>query len=144
MLTHQSPCSSYSSLAPVDPVNNFPRVRGSAIDLPFLQSPPWHNKHYNNRICVVGKVGHSLDRLGGRRISEVWIDRPALVAAWIEVCPGSIGGGRVSGQARVSPNHPRPDITPPQHRITTHYIECDKDPGMYRTRTRVPSMLLFR
>ena len=77
---HQSPCS---SSPPVDPVNNFPRVRGSAIDLPFLR--PGSTNTTNSSMCV-GKVGQSLDRLGG----GVWIDGPTLVAAWIEACPGSI------------------------------------------------------
>ena len=58
-------------------------------------------------------------------------------------CPGSIGWrGERAGKGFTK--SPQTWHYPPQHRITTHYIECDKDPGMNRTRTRVPSILLFR
>ena len=82
-------------------------------------------------MCVVEKVGHTLDRLGARRISEVWIDNPALVAAWIEACPGSIGGGEGERASKGFTKSPQTWHYPPQHRITTHYIECDKDPPWY-------------
>ena len=119
---HQSPCS---SLPPVDPVNNFPRVRHSAIDLPFLRPGATNT--------INGKVGQSLDRLGG----GVWIDGPTLVAAWIEACPGSIAllERGAPGRARVSPNHPRPGITslpntelPPITLSVTKILVCT-EPG---------------
>ena len=125
---HQSPSS---SLPPVDPVNNFPRVWDSAIDLPFLHAA-------QQTLPVYGKVGQSLDRLGRWR---VWIDCPgwwrveeveggglmASPKAWIEAWPGSIGWrGKGFTKSPQTWHYLR------QHQITSHYIECDKDPGMYR------------
>ena len=50
-VAHQSPCS---SSPPVDPVNNFPRVRDSVIDLPFLR-PPGTTNTTKAIACVLEK-----------------------------------------------------------------------------------------
>ena len=75
----------------------------------------------------------------------MWIDCPgwwrvveggglmASPKAWIEAWPGSIGWrGKGFTKSPQTWHYLR------QHQITSHYIECDKDPGMYRTRTRLP------
>ena len=69
-----SPITQLLLIPPVDPVNNFPRVWDSAIDLPFLHAA-------QQTLPVYGKVGQSLDRLGRWR---VWIDCPGWWRWWID------------------------------------------------------------
>ena len=66
----------------------------------------------------------------------MWIDGPSTLVASLDRSPRSIGWKGFT-------KSPQTWHYPPQHQITTHYIECDKDPGMYSTPTKVASILLF-
>ena len=126
-VAHRSLCSSF--LPPADHVNNFPRVRRPAIDLPFLHRAA-------SSILWIGKSGskpgsmRKAEGVEGVAVLDWWSHLYLMVA--IEPSSWYIGWGGRKGFTK-SPwtwHYPR------QQQITSHYIECDKEHGMYRTRAK--------